>query len=281
MDYDQTNFTFEDTLTQIGLGYFPVFCLAMWLPQKHYWTALAVVLIGFWAAYAVSPPAPQNFDYPAVGVPTDWPHHREGFASRFNKNSNLSWRFDVWFLNLFPRESTFEYNRGGYATLSFIPTMGTMLIGLIAGTWMRGLPTFRDRLSRLLVVGGVFIGVALLLTWSGVCPNVKRIWTPAFALYSGGFCLLALAGLHWICDGMGMQRWAFLFVVIGANSILIYVMSWTVADPLREMLLRHFGTRTFGLLGESLVPLTSGAATMAVMIAALWWLYRQRVFIRI
>jgi predicted acyltransferase len=159
--------------------------------------------------------------------------------------------------------------------------MGTMLIGLIAGTWLRELPTLRDRLSRLVVVGGVLIGAALLLTWTGVCPNVKRIWTPAFALYSGGFCLGALAGLHWICDGMRMQRWAFPFVVIGANSILIYVMSWTVADPLREMLLRHFGTDTFGILGESLVPLTSGAATMAVMIMALWWLYRQRVFIRI
>ena len=42
--------------------------------------------------------------------------------------------FDQWFLNLFPREEPFRYNGGGYATLSFIPTLGTMILGLIAGT---------------------------------------------------------------------------------------------------------------------------------------------------
>lgn len=278
---EQTYFTFEDTLTQIGLGYFPVFCLAMWLPTKGQIAALVIVLAGFWGLYAASPKPPADFDYPAVGVPADWTHHRDGFASRFNKNSNLSWRFDVWFLNLFPREKTFEYNSGGYATLSFVPTMGTMLIGLIAGIWMREIDTFGGRMSRLLLGGVIGIVTGLLLEWTDVCPLVKRIWTPSFALYSGGICLIWLAVLHWICDRVRFQRWAFPFIVIGANSILIYVMSWTVADPIREILLRHFGSRPFAVFGDALVPLTSGAVTMLAMISVLWWLYRRQVFVKI
>ena len=78
-----------------------------------------------------------------------------------------------------------------------------------------------------------------------------------------------------------MLRWAFLFVVIGANSILIYVMSWTVAAPIHDMLLRHLGERPFAIFGEALVPQLSGAATLAIMIYVLWWLYRRRVFIKI
>jgi heparan-alpha-glucosaminide N-acetyltransferase len=278
---DQTHFTFEDTLTQIGLGYFPVFCVALWLPPKMHLAALALVLIGFWGLYAASPKPPPDFDYRTVGVPPDWPHHRDGFASRYNKNSNVSWRFDVWFLNLFPRERTFQYNGGGYSTLSFVPTMGTMLIGLIAGTWFRDIRSFGGRMQRLVLGGLIGIALGMLLNATDICPLVKRIWTPSFALYSGGCCLWWLAALHWICDRGGYHRWSFPFVVIGANSILIYVMSWTFAEPIRGGLLRHFGTRPFSILGEELVPLLSGAAAMGLMYLVLRWLYRRRVFIKI
>lgn len=60
-------------------------------------------------------------------------HLMTGFAAHWNKNSNLAWAFDTWFLNVFPRSQPFGFNGGGYATLSFIPTLGTMILGLIAG----------------------------------------------------------------------------------------------------------------------------------------------------
>lgn len=146
---------------------------------------------------------------------------------------------------------------------------------------MREEPTFPRRMNRLLLGGIIGVVLGALLAWSDMCPLVKRIWTPSFVLYSGGCCLLWLAALHWICDQFRLQRWAYPFIVIGANSILIYVMSWTIAGPTRDMLIRHFGTQPFAIFGEPLVPLLSGAATMAVLIAVLWWLYRKRVFVKI
>ena len=50
LDRDQTYFTFEDTLTQIGLGYFFVFCIALLLPTRLHLAALLVVLLEFLGA---------------------------------------------------------------------------------------------------------------------------------------------------------------------------------------------------------------------------------------
>jgi len=277
---EQTYWTFEDTLTQIGLGYPFVFLLAF-TTLRFQSIAFAGLMIGFWAMYAVLPAPPIDFDYAAVGVPADWPHHLEGFASRWNMNANLSWRFDVWFLNLFPRESPFEFNGGGYSTLSFVPTMGTMILGLLAGGWMRDERRRAANPMFLWLTASACFGCSLLLIWTGLCPNVKKIWTPTFVFYSGGWCFLALALLHWICDQKRWQRWTFPFLVVGANSILIYVFSWTIAHPIRDMLYRHFGHETFEMLGKPLAPVLSGAVTMAILFWMLLWLYRRRVFIKI
>ena len=78
-----------------------------------------------------------------------------GFAAHWNKNTNLAWAFDTWFLNLFPREKPFVYNGGGYATLSFIPTLGTMILGLIAGGVLRSDRTPRRKVHWLVAAGVV------------------------------------------------------------------------------------------------------------------------------
>ena len=98
---------------------------------------LAGILVAYWLAWALYPVAGPGFDYQAVGVPPDWQHHFQGFMAHWNKNANLGVAFDQWFKNLFPRVEPFVANRGGYLTLSFIPTLGTMILGLAAGRWLR------------------------------------------------------------------------------------------------------------------------------------------------
>src|ERR1700756_3679803 len=144
----QTYFTFEDTLTQIGLGYVFLFLLGFARVRTQVVT-LVLILILFWVAFALYPAPGANFDYPRVGVPQNWEHNYTGFLSHWNKNSNLSWRFDVWFLNLFPREQPFVFNEGGWSTLSFIPTLGTMILGLLAGEWLKGKGSKQQKLRGL------------------------------------------------------------------------------------------------------------------------------------
>ena len=151
-----TYFTFEDTLTQIGMGYTFAFLLAFCKPRWQ-WTAFGVILFAYWLAWALYPLPPANFDYATVGVPPDWHGHLlHGFAAHWNKNVNLGQAFDVWFLNLFPRTSPFLYNGGGYLTLSFIPTLGTMLLGLAAGRWLIASPS-QIPFRRFLIAGTALV----------------------------------------------------------------------------------------------------------------------------
>jgi len=209
-----TYWTFEDTLSQIGLGYGILFLLGM-RSAKVQWVALVVILIGYWAAFALYPLPGPGFDYTEVGVPKDWPHLMTGFAAHWNKNSNLAWAFDTWFLNLFPREKPFVDNGGGYATLSFIPTLGTMLLGVIGGGVIRSERTPWVKVKWLVLAGVAALMAGAILGWLGICPVVKRIWTPSWTLYSGGWCFLFLAGFYTVVDILGEKRWFFPLIVIG------------------------------------------------------------------
>ncbi len=174
-----TYYTFEDTLTQIGLGYTFGFLLAYARPRWQ-WIALGSILFGYWLAWALYPAPGANFNYAAVGVPADWKGQiYTGFAAHWNKNSNLGNAFDVWFLNLFPRTRPFAFNDGGYLTLSFIPTLGTMLLGVIAGRWFVETAP-KIPLRKFVLAAAGLMAAGLILHFAGICPIVKRIWTPSW-----------------------------------------------------------------------------------------------------
>jgi len=275
-----TNWTFEDTLSQIGMGYCFLFLLGF-RPIRDQWIALGLILVGYWAAFAFYPLPPPDFDYSKVGVPNDWPHLMKGFAAHWNKNSNLAWAFDTWFLNLFPRGKPFAYNGGGYATLSFIPTLGTMVLGLIAGGILR---SDRPRLAKVrwFAIAGV-IGLlgGAIIGWLGICPVVKRIWTPSWVLFSGGWCFLLTAGFYWVIDVLGHKKWSFPLMVIGMNSIAAYCIAHLFEGFIMKNLKTNLGQTTFEFFGKPYEPFFHGAATLFVMWLILFWMYRRKIFLRI
>ncbi len=279
MSSTQTNFTFEDTLTQIGLGYPFLFLLAL-RSTRVQWTAVSVILAGYWLAWALYPMPGPGFDYQAVGVPPDWPHHYDGLAAHWNKNNNLGHAFDQWFLNLFPRESPFIANGGGYLTLSFVPTLGTMLLGLIAGQWLRTSAP-RMPMRRLIVAGLLGLAAGTLLHAAGIVPVVKRIWTPSWTLYSGGACFLLLALFCWIIEVRGFRRWAFPLVVVGVNSIAAYMIAHLFEPFIVSSFRIHLGQSVFQIFGAAWEPLVQGMVVLALYWLLLYWMYRRKIFLRI
>ena len=286
-----TNFTFDDTLTQIGLGYWILFLLSG-LSIRGLIVSVGVILAGYWLAFVCYPAPAADFAYDKVGVPQAWTEHYEGIASHFNKNSNLASAVDQWWMNLFPREKSFAYSGGGYCMLSFIPTLGTMLLGLIAGKLLQWETTTWRKQLWLWTAATICILFALAVDALGLCPIVKRIWTPTWALWSGGLCFVWLALLNAVCDICGYKRWGFPFLVIGANSIAAYVMSWTIKEPIRLAIVRHFDyfiekfnvflAKLFQIEDPQLLkPFVLGAVTLGVMWLILLWLYRKRIFLKI
>jgi predicted acyltransferase len=279
MNSPQTNFTFEDTLTQIGLGYVFLFLLGFRSPRFQ-WTALAVILFGYWLAWALYPAPGPGFNWQAVGVPANWTHFYTGFAAHWNKNSNLGQAFDLWFLNLFPRPKPFSYNDGGYLTLSFIPTLGTMILGLMAGQWLRASAP-RIPMKRLLLAGAIGIAAGLLLHVTGICPVVKRIWTPSWTLFSGGACFLFLAAFSWVIEVKGYKKWSFFLVVVGMNSIAAYLIAHLFEDFIVSSFHINLGQHVFGIFGTAFEPLTQGVFVLFTYWLILLWMYRKKLFLRI
>jgi len=280
LERQQTYWTFEDTLTQIGLGYTVLFLLAF-ASLRVQIAVFVAILVGFWGAFVWYPLPGPDFDYTKVGVRADWPYLYTGFLAHFNKNSNVSWAFDVWFLNLFPREKPFLYNSGGWSTLSFIPTLATMMLGLWTGRWLQTNRPTVEKLKGLIVAGVALTLAGLILQWLHINPIVKRIWTSSYTLYSGGLVVLILAGFYALIDWKGWRRWSFPLLVIGANSIGIYVMSWTIEHFISSALVRHLGRAPFAVMGPPFEPVLRGAAVLVVFWLILFWMYRRKIFLRI
>ena len=225
-----------------------------------------MILTGYWLAWALYPVPGPGFNWQSVGVPANWQHFYTGFAAHWNKNANLGNAFDQWFLNLFPREQPFVFNDGGYLTLSFIPTLGTMILGLVAGRWLRASAP-RIPMRRLLIAGVTGVAAGLLLHFTGICPIVKRIWTPSWTLFSGGICFLFMAAFSWMIDVKGYRKWAFPLVVIGMNSIAAYLIAHLFERFTFSSFRIHLGPNAFRFLGPGLEPFLLGSAVLLDLLA--------------
>jgi predicted acyltransferase len=274
----QTRWTFEDTLSQIGLGYGFLYLVGL-RSTRVQWTALGTILVGYWLLFALYPLPGADFDWAQAGVKPE--QMLSGLAGHWSINTNPAWAFDTWFLNLFPPDNWFKNNGGGYATLSFISTLGTMILGLIAGGVLR---SDRDQTAKIgwLVMAGL---AGLLAGWlcgvTGVCPVIKRIWTPSWVLFSGGWCFLFLAGFYWVMEIRKCRRWAFPLTVIGMNSIAAYLIAHLFEGFIAKALPRHFGKAWFTFAGPAYEPLLLGAAILLVEWLLLFWMYRRKIFLRI
>lgn len=297
-----TDWVFTNVLSQIGLGYMFLFLLA-WVRPRWQILAAGLILLAYWWAFALYPSA-SSASSASLGLPADWPR-LQGFAAHWEKNANLAAHVDRWFLNLFPRDGKpFIFNKGGYATLNFVPSLATMILGLLAGKLIRSRLTKLRKFTILLLLG---IG-GLVLGWAigrlGICPVIKRIWTPSWTIYSAGWAFGVLALFYLVIDMARLKRWSYPLIVVGMNSIAAYSISQLMRSWIRESLRRHLGEGLYGLPGrafywirqashESLgptgpdayarafVPMADAALFLLICWLICWWMYRRKIFIKI
>lgn len=281
----RTNFTFTNVLSQIGLGYAFVYLLLGrgWLVQL---IACAAILGGYWYLFYQHPLPDPAFDYAAVKIPPDW-KFLTGLGAHWNKHTNFAAAADLQFLNYFPRPEPYRFNDGGYQTLNFVPSMVTMIFGLMAGEFLRGPRSPQAKVNRLLLAGAACLLLGLAAdgslwpvgnfewTW---CPVVKRIWTPSFAVFSSGWTLWMLAAFYWMIDVRGWKLWAFPLTVVGMNSIAMYCMSQLLKPWISKSLATHFGPNLFS---GPFAATGEAAARLFVMWLICLWMYRQKIFVKI
>ncbi len=284
-----TNWVFPNVLCQIGLGY-PFLFLLVGRRFNVQLAVLALIVVGYTLFFGFWPLPPEGFDYSTVRGKADrafqFQPYLQGWFAHWDKNTNAAAAFDVWFLNLFPRQTPFRFNDGGYATLNFVPSLATMLLGLMAGEWLRRPASQARHFLGLVLAGLICLGLGLLIG-ATVCPLVKRIWTPSWALYSTGWTFLMLAAFYGVIDGVGWRSWAFALVVVGMNSIAMYCMSQLLKPFIGFSLRIHIGwplAHAFpGLVPFANVygPIVQSAAILLVLWLICLWMYRRRLFLKI
>ncbi len=317
------NFTFVNVLSQIGLGYVFLFLLSG-RSLKALALSAAVILIGYGAWFTYQPINPveatqtqlqivKSYAEKAKPVPPyEWSQFR-GHAAHWNKHMNAAAQVDRTLLNKFPRPQTFWFNEGGYQTLNFIPSIATMIFGLMAGVVLRSDRSDRDRLKWLIKAGFVcfFLSMAADTTiwptqwlpldlqeqfyehsWS-LCPAVKRIWSPTWAVFSAGWAFWMLAGFYWFVDIKGWQKPVFPLAVVGINSIAMYCMSqlfrgW-IGDAFKTLCrtVDQIAGWSFGLSGWTdadrwvYAPVLDNFIRLCILWGICVVLYRKRLFLRI
>ncbi len=271
----QTNWIFTNVLAQIGLGYFFLFLL--WrLGAEFEVSAIILILVGYWLFFFLHPVDVTAVDWAA------WKLKQEevlgGFMAAWNKHINAAADFDRWFLNLFPRDQPFDIHTGGYQTLNFVPSLATMLAGSLTARFLTRSPKPEAMKAGLLVGAGVFCLFAGTMAGVFLCPVVKRIWTPSWMVFSTGWVLLMLAGFYYLVEARGWRKIVFPLVVVGMNSIFIYLMSSLASGWIRQSLRQHVPgdwTSTFW------APMIERCGALAVLWLLCWWLHRQRAFLRL
>ncbi len=307
-----TNFTYVNVLTQIGLGY-PFLYL---MNGRHWGTQLLVAILvlgGYWGWFARTGIDAETDtllrQYATEVKKLDEAKEFDqftGLAGRWNKHTNAAAAIDRTLLNLTPRTDeswngkSFWLNVGGYQTLNCVPSFVTMLFGVMAGTLLRSSLSPNGKVVRLLLYGLICFVVSMAVDtsiwpvkvagcdWS-FCPIVKRIWTPTWAVFSTGWALWLLAAFYWVMDVRGFRGWAFPFMVVGMNSIAMYVFAQLLKPWWSQTLKTHLATLDKGF-GWSVVPsifegtyapITSNLAVLFCLWLMTWWMWRQRIFVKV
>ncbi len=311
----QTDFIFTNVLAQIGLGYSFLYLFnGRSLPTQF--IGICAILGGYWYFfYQYTMP---EGEYELVtqylvevhgADESEWTQF-DRLAAHWNKHTNAAASVDRDWLNRFPRGEEewngkkYWVNGGGYQTLNFVPSLATMLFGLMAGTVLRSRRKQRKKFKWLMGAGAICFVVSMAidttiwpissdqLTWS-LCPIVKRIWTPSWAVFSSGWTFWMLAMFYLVIDILGFRWWSFPLKVVGMNSIAMYCMSQLIKPWVGKSLKTHLTTVdaylnidppiTYYLFSEDYpyADMWQYAARLFVLWLICLWLYRQKIFIRI
>lgn len=232
-------------LQRLAIGYAAAGILFIYTKPRTQAIALAAILLLTWGIYAFGPM-------------TEW--------------GNVANALDRTFL---APGQMYEPYGDPEGILSNLPAVATALVGLLAGNWLR-----TDRPPTQKAIGLATAGLASLvvgLLWSPLFPVIKKIWTSSYVLVAGGCSLLLLALFYFLIDVRGWTKWAFPFIVIGSNAILIYMLPIFV--DFRRVSRNLFGGALVG--HKSFEALGLAIGTVTILWLLLYALYRHRIFVRV
>lgn len=169
-----------------------------------------------------------------------------------------------------------------WASINAIPTTAHTIWGVLCGQLLINNYSATKKIKLLVVAGflGLLIGYSLDLF--GVTPIIKKIATSSFVFVSGGWTILALCFCYWLIDirKVGVRESRF-FTIVGMNSIFIYIFFEVGGADLINRMFIPFTRALFGWSTEHVVNIMTSLSVWAFLWYICYWLYKNRVFIKI
>lgn len=203
-----------------------------------------------------------------------WIPNPHGIPGDYTPSGNIAGFVDRTLLpgKIMPQYYGYGDNEG---LLSTIPAIATTLLGIFAGVWLQSHQSPIFKVFGLAAAGAA--SLSLGMAWGDVFPIIKNLWTSSFVLVAGGWSLILLALFYFIIDVCEWKAWAWIWVVIGANAITIYLLQEVVSF---ESIAQFFLNGTARWSGEN-APMVIAAGALFAKWLLMAFLYRQRVFLRL
>ena len=271
---------FYGVLQRIAICYLVVGLFYLW--DNRAWTkvvALVVALVGYWVLVRWVP-------IPGVGMPDrDVPF--------MDMMQNLvSWIDRLVFPHHLYLYAPDHNVRDPEGLLSDLPAIGTALLGVLTGLWLRSDKTASFQANGLAV--GALCSLALGYFWALWFPLNKNMWTSSFVLVAAGYSLALLTFAFWAIEVRGWRKgWTWVWLVFGSNAIAAYMVSELLPGVLDNVTVpdgpgRH-AVLNFAIFEHVFahIPNPHWAAFAysvtftAVCFIPVWILYRKKIFLKV
>ncbi len=253
--YEQTRFA--SVLGRIGIAWFFAGLIYLNFDLKKQIIWFAAILIGYYLAMKLIP-------VPGFG------------AGNLTAEGSLEGYIDRLFLP--GRLHSKVYDPEGI--FSTIPAVSTALLGVFLGTFLKSEHAYYTIKNKIVIMTGSAIVLIIIgLLWDFDFPINKHLWTSSFVCFVGGFSILFFLFFYILIDVLGFKKWAFPLLLIGSNSILIYMASEGMVN------FKHTADYVFGGLIKfgSLVwqPVFATMSVTFVQLILLYFLYKKKWFLKI
>jgi predicted acyltransferase len=198
-----------------------------------------------------------------------------GFNQPFTDQHNFGNYIDVLLMN--------KINPGGWVAINCIPTAAHTIWGAVVGKWLLTLPNNRSKIIWIFSFSAATLILGYGLDITGITPIIKRIATTSFTLASGGWCLLGLGLVYWWIDVLRHKRFLNFFLIVGMNSIFIYVFFEIVVS---RWLGEYLTIIVNGVISpinfsQSFINIAASLIIFTVEWALCYWLYRKKIFFKV
>jgi predicted acyltransferase len=140
----------------------------------------------------------------------------------------------------------------------------------------------KEKIRILLIAGVSALFIGYLMDGLNITPIIKKIATSSFVFASGGWAILVLTFCYWLIDvRKKFISGSKMFIIVGMNSIFIYLFFSIRGAELIRRCLEPFVSLLFSWTGESGVQILTSLGIWAVLWYMCYWLYKNKVFVKI